>query len=766
MERYLCSVYLHEMRNFSVFDVLLMTTDDDHPQFVLQFKDSSTNWFEEFSVLPHRAEIAELLCLPNHPVTMKALCEKPGRVPSVLRFFLHSHFFDQAVHTVTRSEIEFQQTFQNFLNAFESFVFIEPTMNLQFNVGVLPALPKPKNNLKYSLQAERHISKEQLDTAHKVMEVLTRSPIKHCYHLGIQVSDTLYFVDGNLTSTPPIHTMENDKALLIYTKGFGRRRSLAQVCDSIVNGAMDAGTRKTTSYFHQFGFLNAPHCALVLCKDSDIEKWSNEIEESIVIKEKCDLDLITFDVLTAGTTIVVSESAVQYCKEQERNTFWTMQELFAKESAYSISRESGTRATLDDAKCKRFYVGSIGQRHLHAVIPLMYAHFRCILIDEGLEKAKQCFSTEFSLYNAGYSTLLPAYPERVPFIQNNPHCHRILNDPNSGMIIRSSIPQTTVRKISFLPSAVVLSPQEKKFIQRMQKIASTRSVVNRYLDISDIVLGGEFNDIAGCCFSLALARQSPMTREDAELNIKKHFALFNGTLGQRLLNDFNVLDEEFASRSYVKQQLNDPGTCLICFSKECEVMTLCGHALCKECKDMLTAEDQLLFKCPKCRSTLTHYDFIEFDASSSETPVSETSRSETRACSKFMAIVQALETLFCRRRSKKRCLTKKALIIVPSKCILTLKTQLEELHKYQLNWDANETLHRILILSYEDFDENLVDETLEGILLACPAKKTEFYFDLMKSCRNRSFPLPLHIFFAQGMEEITETIDCLVNLKH
>jgi hypothetical protein len=133
--------------------------------------------------------------------------------------------------------------------------------------------------------------------------------------------------------------------------------------------------------------------------------------------------------------------------------------------------------------------------------------------------------------------------------------------------------------------------------------------------------------------------------------------------------------------------------------------------------------------------------------------------------------VQALCSLFSRRRTKKRSLSKKALIIAPLKSISALKGQLVDLKVYDVvsDWDTFNTstsTSRVFLTSFEHFNDSQIDDTLEGILLACPSKKTEFYFDLIKSCKSRSSPLPLHIFFAQGIEEITETIECLVNLKN
>lgn len=755
MERYLCSVFLYPLRNFSVFDAMLMTTDDEIPQFVIQFKDAVNNWFEEFVTFPNRTELVELLCLPNHPVLMKALCEKPGKLPGVLRFYLHPLFFDEAFHTVTRGELEFQQVFQNFLNAFGPHVFVEPAIHMQFSPGVHPALAKPKNHLKFALQAERHIAKEQIDTAHRVMEILTRPPLKHSIPLGLQISDHLHFCNGRITDVPPVHLMSNNTALLMYTKGFGRRRSLGQVCESIMSGAMDAGTQRKTSYFHQFEFLNACNAALILTKDENVKKWEGEVDDCYVIETKLDFNLLTFDVITSGTTVILSESALEFLGDLDTYTCDTVREIFARES----SGVRHSRASLDSSKSMRYYVGSIGQRLLHAVVPLTFIHFRCLIVDQGLEAAVPRFSTEFTLYNAGYNTLLPLYPEEVPFLPNIPHAHRIVHDVNSGMIIRSSIPQTMVRKISFLPVAVQISAQERKFILRMQRIATTRSMINRFLDIKSILLGGEYNDISGCVFSLALPRLTSMTRESAAQNLKKHFSLLNGTLGQRLLSDFGVLDEEFASRSYVQENLKQTSACTVCFNEESQVLTLCGHSLCVECKNMLASENELLFKCPKCRSSLTHYDFIEFG----DVEI------QYEACSKFNAIDQTLDALFSKRRTKKRSLSKKALIIAPTKSIPTLKSQLLELNKYQVvsDWDSFNTLdssNRVYITSFESFDREQVDDTLEGIVLACPSQKTDFYFDLMKACKSRSFPLPLHIFYAQGLEEITETIECLVKL--
>jgi hypothetical protein len=658
---------------------------------------------------------------------------------------------------VVRNELEFQQTFQNFLDAFGSRIFIEPSQHLPMNPGNVASLPKPKSALKYNLQPERHIAKEQLSTAQRILEVITRAPTTFTMNHGIQVSDRLYFADGSLTETPPVRTMPNNNCLLMYTKGFGRRRSLSLVCEAINSGVLDAG--RQCSYFHQFKLLSAPNTVLIISKNDDIAKWENEVENCFVIADLADFDLLTFDLISNGTTIILAESALPFISNIEESTYETVQEIFARES----SGVRHSRQQLDAQKIRRFYIGSVGQRHTHAVIPLTFIHYRCIIIDQGLETAalNHAFSTEFTIYNDGYKSLVPLYPKGAYFLPSTPHAQRILNDPNSGMLVKSAIPETMIRKICFLPIAVQLTAQEKKFILRMQRIAATKSMINRHLDISNILLGGEYNDISACSFEVALQRLSPMTKESATANLKKHFSLINGTLGQRLLSDFGVLEEEFASRSYVQENLKQNLPCNVCFESNTQVLTLCGHHLCAECKEMLATEDQLLFKCPKCRSSLTHYDFLEVG----EVDILP------QSCTKFLQIVQTLNILFSKRKTKKRTLSKKALIISPQKSLPCLKTQLNALNEYEVvaDWDAFNTADqsnkRVYLTSFETFNQDQIDDTLEGIILACPSKKTDFYFDLVKACKSRSFSLPLHILFAQGVEEITETIECLVHLQ-
>ena len=753
MERYLCSVNLTAIRNYSIYNASLMTTDDDVPHFIFQFKDLVTSWFQELYSFPNRAEIVELLCLPNHPITMKVLCEKPGRMPGILRLYLLSTFFDSASLTVSRNELEFQHVFQQFLDAFGSRIFMEPLQT--FGVS---GLMKPKSLLKYSLLPERHVAKEQLESAQKILEVMTRAPLKHTVTQGIPLNEQLHFYEGQITDSPPTAQIDNNFALIMYTKGFGRRRVLSLVCDAVMSGAIDAGTQRRFPYFYEYKLFNASNAVLILCKDEHISSWENELDNCFVIKEDCDFDLITFDVIAQGITIVLSESALSHLSERDTFTYDVVRELFSKDAVHK-------RPLLDKKKCQRFYVGNVGQRHDHAIVPLTFVHYRCIIVDQGLEDVldEYAFTSEFTLYNVGYPSLLPVYALRLP-IPQYPMLHRLVNDPNSGMVIKLNIPQHIIRKLSFVPVSVQVSAPEKLFLNRIQKIATTRSMINRHLDVSTLLLGGEYNDIAGCAFNLALPRLCVLSKQTAETNIKKHFSLLNGTLGQRLLSDFGVLDEEFASRSYVQKNFQSDQECAVCFSSPGAILTLCGHSLCSECKNML-GEEQLVIKCPVCRSSLTHYDFVE--VGSVDTHFEFVDIVDILP-TKISQILQALSNLFLKRRNKKRSLSRKALIIAPQKALQCLKEQLEPDYKVILEWDvydSEDPSPRVFLSSVENLNDEQIDDTLEGIILAAPTQ-TNVYFDLIKLCKNRTAPLPLQIFYASGIEDITETIECLVNLKN
>jgi hypothetical protein len=76
-----------------------------------------------------------------------------------------------------------------------------------------------------------------------------------------------------------------------------------------------------------------------------------------------------------------------------------------------------------------------------------------------------------------------------------------------------------------------------------------------------------------------------------------------------------------------------------------------------------------------------------------------------------------------------------------------------------LETDTRPIRNVLYVLGFEDVSNicSLVSDTLEAVLIACPTKSPELYFQLIRSSKiNRSAPLQVHMFHAPLYENPEE----------
>jgi hypothetical protein len=167
----------------------------------------------------------------------------------------------------------------------------------------------------------------------------------------------------------------------------------------------------------------------------------------------------------------------------------------------------------------------------------------------------------------------------------------------------------------------------------------------------------------------------------------------------------------------------------------------------------------LTVPCPACRTELCHYDWISVKPKDSSV-----SSSSFLHLTKIKKIKDTINAIFVKRRFKKRSSPLVVVVLTPPLLKETIASFLNEEYVVRTSLqndtsEAEEPKNVVYVFNFEQMDlvTTLVDDSLEGVLISCPSKSPEMYYDLIRSCCTmRSFPLQVHLFDAPQYENAEE----------
>jgi antitoxin component of RelBE/YafQ-DinJ toxin-antitoxin module len=408
-----------------------------------------------------------------------------------------------------------------------------------------------------------------------------------------------------------------------------------------------------------------------------------------------------------------------------------------------------------------------------AKAPLNFVLFKCIVSDEYFDYTLDDLSSMWTFVTIGYDGSIPVYQDKQEILSrkyfhdlnnNNHDVWRILNEKHAHIMIPLLFPKVILKKITLIPFPVTLSTDEKNFIAIIKKIKQTLSSPLHKADITNFLLG---SDIYGTNIMSCLKRLHSLSYEDALNSCQEHYNLMKeGTVAQRILHStgktISLCNSSFVERN-ISSIINN--SCQICVEDIVTSFALCGHGFCSSCMNMLRSKESErgMISCPSCRAELCCYDWMT---------IRGYIENNLMVNSKIQTLYNAINQTLLKRRQKKR-LPLKALLVTPNnKTTLSISNLLKD-YCHVNSCDSFDILSTVEtrethslkpivhIVSVDDLSKSsLQDESLEGVILACP-QPINLYYKILQSCHHRTNILQLRVVFATHYEDIQDTLKVL-----
>jgi hypothetical protein len=564
---------------------------------------------------------------------------------------------------------------------------------------------------------------------------------------------------------------------LLFTRGSGRKRTFSAIFDAIVSGAMDAGTHFDALEKHiVLGKLKCPKLCLLVCSEQLISEWSTEFQgEKIIIKCEEDFSQLTYFRALEGALILITNEMLLKSTSRAQHQINLVNKISAKDNG------RGSKLYLDDPLCQRFHICNLGERMPGAVCPLDFLTPRCAVIDDvNLSEPKefynqfQCLeriSADWTWITSGFNGVPPTHVPMEWMLSSRgvlglpkddskiydkdglgeqllPSIYSQVHHSKEGIIATLTMPRSLMRKVTLIPTKTPVSTKEIDFISSIKFILSQVDPLNaETLSNEEILLGCNVKKIQGLSIDVAVQRTEPMSMVEANDSLLNHFCYqAQGTLAQRLQNS-----SLSSSLGFAKEALQSllSKECCVCYSEPGSVLSLCGHGYCEDCSKMLRKEEEKsgITTCSACRASLCAYDWLRVKENS---PIST-------FYSKGEALLKTLDTLFSKKRQRKR--VSKVFVIVPDAVKQTIKNYLS-LRSFSCRrfgeTSEEEKPRNVVIYTFDEilFEERF-DEGLDAIVLGSPCTLLDpstFYSKLIRCSTHRSFPLPVYLLYADGLE--------------
>jgi hypothetical protein len=809
-ERYLFSIVVDDAGAFASSknecEVNLMVTTEERPRYVFKIRDADVNTFEEATTFPFSDKLIDLMLLRSYFI-VRVLRSKNGRV-EVIRLYSRNDVIETELnntHFSNRLALENEQALLDLIQDALGKIIIEP------NYSTPIRLKRKWGDMKFKVPSKRSLAPEQRLDAQSLTDAVHSSRRVMTANVNIDISDSLVIDPlawsfGRKNSDKPDLTFSWSPVggFLNYTRGCGRKRTLAAMLDAISSGGIDEGSISENRKGFNLNKYFAKRLSLIVCEADRVEKWKESLgENSIVIKTRNDLDNVTYNLISNGITIIVSIDAVVFFREDGIDTIEQVRKMTFL--ADSRSRE------LDDIYYQRLHVSSIAERLPQARAPLSFVTARCLIVD--IKNKEQCIKESYlisKVLEADWTWMCLGFegppPSHLSFrylqwaqpilfpgaekqiiantfagdlgpSQSLPDFWRILNDPTSGIVQNLTMPKSILRRVTLILDKSTASERERAFLQTVTKIRQSMTAVPvppMSTSSSAVLLGTAYDNIAGCQVHIALPRTLPLSQANAERNVDSHFADdLRGTLAQRVGagNSANVDATlipmgTLSEASFVKRAVREKGDgiCQVCYSDPVSVVTLCGHCFCGSCVSMLRVKEARgggVTTCPVCRAALSSYDWITIGDQSSEV---------LTIPSKIQGLLNAISSVFSKRRHKKRspmC----AWVIVPESAHKVVSTQLldaanggfEIADMSQSEASFRQQIPKIRLMTFDEVSkETEIGDNVDALFMTCPAQSSMIYYDLIRSCETRSTPLQLFLLVSQGVENPSDAVNIYI----
>lgn len=511
----------------------------------------------------------------------------------------------------------------------------------------------------------------------------------------------------------------------------------------------------------------------------------------------------------------------------------------------------GAPPKLNHARSVRVHVGSFAARFPDAVAPLAFLRTRCVIVDDAVDvdacaqfvtrtgrsttmadaratlRTVSSLPTDWTWIVAAFTgpppTHLPmqtlevcedllALPELARFVDEDarfdtilPDVWRLVHEPGAALVHRLCFPKPLLRKVTIVPVIVSPTDAEVGFLDAVRRMTAAAAVAAGAADAdmphapglsveqrSAILLCAAPAPSAdgGCALHVALARTVPLTLTAARASVAAHFdgGRLRGTLAQRIMGAASAAAGcEVVHVERVLDPSSREAACQICFADPPTRISLCGHAFCAACVDMLRRPEVRAgtIPCPCCRAPLSAYDWLSLvDAPAS----SASSSTYVAAPSKVTAARAVLREAFGRRRPKRRCAVYTAWVVAPSASAPAIAQQLRDgegsdafavqelddseddelaaLDEPVADEDARAGRHRVFVLTFEELSARCargpIGEAVEAVVFACPAPSTRTYYELVAAASGRATALQTHILVASGLEDVRPALQSLL----
>jgi hypothetical protein len=808
-DKYIFSIIVGDEGGFvprpNEFELNLMVTTEELPRYVFRIRklgEAENVVFEEATHFPFSDKLIDIMLLRTF-YSFRVLKSQQGKV-QVIRVFSKNENIELELANgrfSSRLAIENEQALLDLMQSALGRIVIEPGIQ-----NPLASRYKRRwGDMKYRVPSRRSLAPEQRYDAQSLTDVVHTSGRSMTANPILAISDSLV-VDtkvwtfnkrGENTSFSftPIGGFFN------YTRGCGRKRTISAMLEAISSGHIDDSSVSETRIHSNLNKYFARKLAIVVCEDDRVEKWSQELTgEFLTISNKGDLDLISYELISKGITLVIANSVIPFIQQ---DAFETLQQVHKM----TILADHRARE-LDDTYYQRVHVSSIAERLPHSRASLGFLTSRCVVSD--FKDKNRCilessiiakvFEADWTWICLGYDGIPPSHlplsyiqlakPILFPTAGENeriknelnrgqilPDFWRIINDPYSGIVQYLTIPKTILRRVTLVLDRSATSEKERSFMQTITKIRQSMTAVPVppiSAQSSAVLLGMKYDNIAACQVHLALPRTGPLTQSNAERNLDEHFSEDSrGTLAQRVgagaTERAAVPIGTLSEASFVKRALKEKGDgiCQVCYADPVTTITLCGHCFCSACAAMLRVNEARgggVTSCPVCRAALSSYDWITVGEQSSEI---------LHVPSKVRELFAGLASVFSKRRHKKRS-PMTAWIVVPKEAYEVVIKQLKEgstgsfeiFDSADLNQSESsmrQQIPRVVVIPFEELSKtNEIGDHVDALFMTCPSANSVVYYDLLRSCETRTSPLQLFLLVSQGLETAAEPLSIFV----
>lgn len=169
--------------------------------------------------------------------------------------------------------------------------------------------------------------------------------------------------------------------------------------------------------------------------------------------------------------------------------------------------------------------------------------------------------------------------------------------------LHPSIQYECVMKSTYPLVWLLVSPFKFKY-QQLPDVSNEEAAIADFLEVPALL------DYTGPLTPNYLTdifqRRSNISKQSLVGHCERHFASSDMTVAER--GGFGSFPAGTMRKDFFMEQLRSPLKCVICYTTDNCLLSLCGHVVCKDCQAQLQQSQSE--QCPTCRSTLSPFDWI------------------------------------------------------------------------------------------------------------------------------------------------------------